>query len=51
MSKKVSRKPTKTVKVTCQKCGREVRVSKDSNCHDLKLCYACIGDVVGGKDE
>lgn len=42
MSKKISRKPTKTVKVTCTKCGRVVRVSKGSNCHDLGLCYACI---------
>ncbi len=42
MSKKVSRKPTKTVKVTCTKCGRVVRVSKGSRCHRRELCYACI---------
>ena len=50
MSKKISRKPTKTVKVTCTKCGREIRVSKGSRCHREELCYACIGKK-GKKDE
>ncbi len=40
--KKVSRKKTKTVKVTCTECGRVVRVSKGSTCHLTELCYACV---------
>ncbi|KKL65223.1 hypothetical protein LCGC14_2157130 [marine sediment metagenome] len=46
MSKKTSRKPTKTVKVTCKECGREIRVSKGSRCHREELCYACISNKV-----
>ncbi len=42
MSKKISRKPTKTVQVTCSKCQRVVRVSKGSRCHTTGLCYACV---------
>lgn len=42
MSKRISRKPTKTVKVTCTKCGRVVRVSKNSRCDREGLCYACL---------
>ena len=49
MSKKISRKPTKTVKVTCRKCGREVRVSKGSVCAMTELCYACVAK--GGKNK
>ncbi len=47
---KISRKSTKTVKVTCRKCGRVVRVSKGSECHREELCYACISKE-GKKDE
>ena len=46
MSKKTSRKPTKTVKVTCTECSREIRVSKGSRCHREELCYACISKEV-----
>ena len=42
MSKKISRKPTKTVKVTCTECGRVVRVAKGSVCAMTELCYACV---------
>ncbi len=42
MAKKISRKKTKTIKVTCRKCGRVVRVSKGSVCAMTELCYSCI---------
>ena len=42
MSKKISRKKTKTVKVTCKECGRVIRVSKGSVCDRGKICYACL---------
>ena len=42
MSKKISRKKTKTVKVTCKDCGRVIRVSKGSVCDRGKICYACL---------
>ncbi len=42
MSKKISRKKTKTIKVTCKECGREVRVSKGSVCCRKEMCYACL---------
>ena len=42
----MSKKKTKTVKVTCRECGRVVRVSKGSQCHREQLCYACITDLV-----
>ncbi|KKL87413.1 hypothetical protein LCGC14_1934930 [marine sediment metagenome] len=40
----MSKKKTKTVKVTCKECGREIRVSKGSRCHLTELCYSCIGN-------
>ena len=49
MAKKISRKKTKTVKVTCKDCGRVVRVSKGSVCAMTELCYSCISKK--GKDE
>ena len=42
----MSKKKTKTVKVTCKECGREIRVSKGSRCHREELCYACISKGV-----
>ncbi|KKK70166.1 hypothetical protein LCGC14_2926740 [marine sediment metagenome] len=38
----MAKKKTKTVKVTCTKCGRVVRVANSSRCHREELCYACI---------
>ena len=38
----MAKKKTKTVKVTCTKCSRVVRVSKGSRCDREQLCYACI---------
>ena len=46
MSKKISRKKTKTVKFGCKECSREVRVSKGSRCHREELCYVCISKGV-----
>lgn len=50
MSKKISQKKTKTIKVTCRDCSRVVRVSKGSVCALTELCYSCVGKK-GKKDE
>jgi len=43
----MSKKKTKTVKVTCLNCKRVVRGSKGSQCDRLGLCYACIEQKTG----
>lgn len=46
----MSKKKTKSVKVTCRECGRIVRVAKGSISALTELCYACISKK-GKKDE